>query len=139
MNNSAPFGCSSSRSPSMALVPPWGAAARRGKEQHECHATTAATPRSYHPGHGGRSGARAPQRGASAPVRRARGPRKCVRRQAPGYGTAVAPCACRDADREQGGHTMYVKDLMTAHPITVPLDMPVIEAKQLMTRMRFRH
>jgi len=34
---------------------------------------------------------------------------------------------------------MYVKDLMTAHPITVPLDMPVIEAKQLMARMRFRH
>src|SRR5687767_2207350 len=45
----------------------------------------------------------------------------------------------RNIDLETGGHTMYVKDLMTAHPITVPLDMPVIEAKQLMARMRFRH
>ena len=34
---------------------------------------------------------------------------------------------------------MYVNELMTAHPITVPLDMPVIEAKQLMARKRFRH
>ena len=34
---------------------------------------------------------------------------------------------------------MHVKELMTAHPITVPLDMPVIEAKQLMASKRFRH
>src|SRR5688500_939220 len=34
---------------------------------------------------------------------------------------------------------MYVNELMTANPITVPLDMPVIEAKQLMQRKRFRH
>ena len=34
---------------------------------------------------------------------------------------------------------MFVNELMTAHPITVPLDMPVVEAKQLMARKRFRH
>lgn len=34
---------------------------------------------------------------------------------------------------------MHVKELMTASPITVPLDMPVIDAKELMARKRFRH
>ena len=34
---------------------------------------------------------------------------------------------------------MHVKDLMTANPITVPLDMPVVEARQLMGQKRFRH
>lgn len=34
---------------------------------------------------------------------------------------------------------MRVNELMTANPITVPLDMPVVEAKQLMGHKRFRH
>jgi CBS domain-containing protein len=34
---------------------------------------------------------------------------------------------------------MQVRDLMTAAPVTVPADMPVLEARQLMQAKRIRH
>jgi CBS domain-containing protein len=34
---------------------------------------------------------------------------------------------------------MQVRDLMTAAPVTVPADMPVLEARQLMQTKRIRH
>jgi acetoin utilization protein AcuB len=34
---------------------------------------------------------------------------------------------------------MKVKDIMTTGPVTVPLEMPVLDAQQLMAKGRFRH
>jgi len=34
---------------------------------------------------------------------------------------------------------MKVQDIMTTGPITVPVDMPVLDAQQLMAKRRFRH
>lgn len=34
---------------------------------------------------------------------------------------------------------MKVRELMTAAPITAPVDMPVLEARQFMTKNRIRH
>lgn len=53
--------------------------------------------------------------------------------------TAVAPAADGPSYRSQEGTAMKVREIMTTPPISVGLDVPVLEARQLMAAHRIRH